>query len=173
MANSLVIGDRAIAKILDELPNNIRRIAVSSAAQKGGKVIAARAKQLVDITTNYKHSDDGFSRAKYIRKSIKSVRFSNRGGRKTSLGGASVKVAGKDLPVGKRFWPPYAYAALLAFGRKVDKGTGTTRGKGDFVEEAGAIAGRRGILVFKKNLTPEIRRAKDRTVKRYARRTKL
>ena len=174
MAQPLVLGDKEILKILDELPNNVRINAVSAAAQKGGKVIAKRAKQVMDITTNYKGSDNGFSKAKYIRKNIKSLRRNkvNSGtrGKWNTVEGARVQVSGKDIPVCKRFWAIWGYAALLAFGRKKNVGTGTTRGVGDFIVTAGGIAGNRARMIFKRNLVPEVKRAKDRVVKRYGRR---
>jgi len=158
MADDILIGDKAIIKMLDELPNAISKRAIQQAARTTAKPILRRAR--ARLRKHVGHTGEGgFSKLMQVVKATKIVTSRSR-----INPGVNVLIKGKDMPVGNRFWRIRGYAQLLAFGRSTGA-PGFSRGFGDWIVGTGTS----GVLAkkFRDRVLPEVQKAISRTKARH------
>lgn len=152
-------GFAEVDKVLRELPNNISRSAKVAAGRKAARPIVSKARENLKSTlTKTKGNLDGFEHLRALSKLTKTTVYK---------GTVNVQVSGPDLPMGPRNWDAYSVARLFAFGRKTDKGTGTTKGFGDWINEAFIL--KRGTVLreYAKGMETALKKAVDKTAGRY------
>jgi len=161
-----VEGVEDIQRMLRDLPHNIQRSGINSAARLAAKPIIAESRVLVEKVS--KGTDQGFSKAAYVSRSIKSVTNKTK-----SVPGVTVRAKGGSVPVrGSRNgnWNVGGYLKLLASGSYKTperKGRGKFEGYGNFIQIAARKVRNEASGIFRRNLVIATKKAVDRARKKH------
>lgn len=162
-------GMNEALRIFDSIPDEITHQGMSAAASKALRPAANAARQ--KYRAEAKGTQDGYSKTLAIAKMIRVKRR-----RKKYGPGANMYIDSKLIPVGLREWPAKFYAILLAYGSKLRKtrntgaNRGSTKGKGNFIVEAGKENSNVILSTYKKHAEKEVEKAIEKTIKRIGKR---
>jgi len=163
-------GDKEVLKILREFPKNVGKNAILAAERKAAKPIVSEARNILkQVSTKTKGNLDGFEHLRALAKATKAVTVRSRSGKSINV---QIDSKFPDLPMSskRKFWSVWGVANLYVKGRKKANGTGTTDGVGSWVETAGVRTKSIARKIFRDGLEAEVKKAIDRTVRRYGKR---
>lgn len=158
-------------KILNDIPIQIKGKGEQSALWKASQPIEKKARNYVKSYA--KGTDkDGFSKMLLMAQNIRRSRYK---------GGVNIQMKNiVDIPVkglkDRTHFTAYGWAKLVAQGRqwtaksstsRMKYNTGTTQGKGDFIEMAFNTEVTKSMSIYKRLRIPMIQKAFNRSIKRY------
>jgi len=156
--SKFLIGDDKVKNLLRQLPKNIRRRGSISSGRKAAKPIVKEARNIIFGYPNKTSGNlNGFEHLRALGKATKTVVYK---------GGVNVQISPRtpDLPMASRrgIWNAFGIAKLMADGRRKPKGTGITRGFGDWVDRAAELEGDNAKRIFAQEMTKVV----DQEIKR-------
>ena len=164
-------GINEFYKILDNVPREIKEKGELAAQHKAMKSIETKARGYLKSWMRGTEKD-GFSKLRLLAENVRRVRY---------RGGVNVQIKNViDIPVKglkqRKGFSAFGWARLMAQGRQWTSkssssrkrhNTGTTEGKGDFIKEAFYKEGRGALKTYNRIKLLMIKKAWERSVKRY------
>jgi hypothetical protein len=164
-------GINEFYKILDNVPREIKEKGELSAQHKAMKPIETKARGY--LKQYARGTDmDGFSKLRLLAETVRRVRY---------RGGVNVQIKNViDIPVKglkqRSEFTAFGWARLIAQGRQWTAkssgsrrryNTGTTEGKGDFIEKAFHKEGRTALNTYNNIKVLMVKKAWERSIRKY------
>lgn len=171
-------GGREYIQVLKNIPKNIEDRGVKAAMRKAAKPIVRQARRELTTSPAFENQRTafGFSKMLFVARNIKAVIFKRGVNIQIDPKATDVPVLGSKRPE----WTTYGWGRLLAQGRQWTAkstasrrahNTGTTKGAGDFVQNATDKMRTLAMQIYNRNLNVEIQKALDRSTRQYGKRS--